>query len=80
MTLSVKPQVAEHLYDVEELTTPSVRAQLNDDKMIATIVKACRESSLHVPVLAMNKMKALAFLCKHCERISRPLSFPTPTL
>ena len=63
MTLCVKTGVAEHLYDAEaeDLTKPSVWAQL-DDKMIGTIVKACRDSSPHVPVLAINKMRVLVLV------------------
>jgi len=61
MTLCVKTGVAEHLYDTEDLTKPSVWAQL-DDKMIGTIVKACRDSSPHVPVLAINKMRVLVLV------------------
>ena len=71
-TLKITGQAARHLYDSEDLTKPSVWAKL-DDKTLSQIMKGCRDATIHVPVLSFKVMQLLVFLCKHHERIQRPL-------
>jgi hypothetical protein len=70
--LNLKQDAAEYLYDQEDLTKPSNWAKLNE-RTISMIVKNCRDSEIHVNATAASKMVLLAFLCKHQERIQRPL-------
>ena len=70
--INVTQEAAEYLYDREELTKPSDWSILND-KTVGMIVKNCRDSDVHVNATATCKMVLLAFLCKHQERIQRPL-------
>jgi hypothetical protein len=70
--LNLRPDAAEYIYDLQELTKPANWAKLNE-KTINMIVKGSREREIHVNATAANKMVLLAFLCMHQERIQRPL-------
>ena len=70
--INLNQDAAAYLYDREDLTKPSDWARLNE-KTIGMIVKNCRDGEVHVNATAASKMVLLAFLCKHQERIQRPL-------
>jgi acylphosphatase len=70
--INVNQEAAAYLYDREELTKPSDWSKLNE-KTVGMIVKNCRDGEVHVNATAASKMVLLAFLCKHQERIQRPL-------
>jgi hypothetical protein len=71
--LCVSANVAELLYDEQQLTSPQDWSKLNDGQ-ITSIEKHCRADGHNLPVRATAKLKLLVFATKHSIRTSRPVT------
>jgi hypothetical protein len=63
-TLDISEEVAQTLYDEQDLTIPKPWASLNN-KSIDTMVK---QGQVPIPIRLIDKLKLLAFTCRHAER------------
>ena len=64
-TLDLKVEVAKALHNKQDLKTPEHWASLTD-KSINTMVK----QSQGIPICQVDKLKLLAFACRHADRTS----------
>jgi hypothetical protein len=71
--LDTSEEVAKSLYDDQDLKTPAHWASLNDKSIDAM----AKQGKTPIPIRLFDRLKLLAFTCRHAERTSRPHTYLT---